>query len=547
MYQQIKELPLAQQIEAVARELVSTPSINNSLHGEADICRQIEKILRSFPYYTQHPQQVWTTELPNDPYARKNIFAWLPKEGSDKIVLLHAHMDTVGIEDFGKLKSLAYDPEKLRQFFTTYTEDVEVQREARSGDWAFGRGMLDMKSGLAVHLLNLLFYTQQPTDLPFNLLFMGNPVEENDHTGVIASLPELIAFKQRGYQFAAAINTDFVAPLYEEDQTRYLYTGAAGKMLSCFYIKGRETHVGSTLQGIDPTLISSAINLAINTNSDLCETIDDEEILPSSVLYQRDGKDFYNVQTAKTAKLYFNTFLYEKAAQEVLADLLAAARQAVSSVSQTLDQRLINYRQNIKVPAGKSQHAVDVYLFEDYAKSCRQKGVAVEDILGSLLAQNKTLDKRELGFALIEALEDATGDDTPKVILFLAPPFCPHNEIVKQSQLQQAIQKAAVKISEETGETFKTRRFFPFLSDSSYLAMSETPAEIAAISENFPGMARIYPLPVQSIQQLSIPAVNLGVFGKGAHTWKERIYKPYSYEILPQLIRQVLRNLAAEA
>ena len=44
-----------------------------------------------------------------------------------------------------------------------------------------------------------------------------------------------------------------------------------------------------------------------------------------------------------------------------------------------------------------------------------------------------------------------------------------------------------------------------------------------------------------TIQELSIPAVNLGVFGKGAHTWKERIHKPYSYEVLPQLIRKSFR------
>lgn len=542
MYQQISQLSVPQQIEKVAQELVKIPSINNSLHGEADASEKIKEILLSFPYFEQNSDLVWTTDLPADPYQRKNVFAFLPKQGIKQTVLLHAHMDTVGVEDFGKIKSMAFDPDKLLDFFKEYEEDSEIKEEALSGDWAFGRGMLDMKSGMAVHLMNLLFYTEHLEELPFNLLFMGNPVEENDHTGMIESLPELIKFKQQGYEFIAAINTDFVSPLHEADTTRYLYTGAAGKMLSCFYIKGREAHVGNTLQGIDPTLLSSAINLAINTNPALCEEIDDEEILPSSALYQRDQKDFYNVQTAKTAHLYFNTFLYEKSAKDVLDTLLDATKQAVDQVTSMLDERLTAHRKNIHVPQGSIEHSVKIYLFEEYVAFCREK-INPDAILQTLLTKTEKLDKRELGFAFIDALEQATGDDSPKVILFLAPPFCPHNEIEQNTRLDVAVTSAAEKIAERTGEVFKKRRFFPFLSDSSYLAMNETDQEIKAIEENFPGMADIYPLPVQTIQQLSIPAVNLGVFGKGAHTWKERIYKPYSYEVLPVLIREVLTML----
>lgn len=542
MYQQISQLSMPQQIEKIAQELVKIPSINNSLHGEADASEKIKEILLSFPYFEQNSDLVWTTDLPADPYQRKNVFAFLPKQGIKQTVLLHAHMDTVGVEDFGKIKSMAFDPDKLLDFFKEYEEDSEVKEEALSGDWAFGRGMLDMKSGMAVHLMNLLFYTEHLEELPFNLLFMGNPVEENDHTGMIESLPELIKFKQQGYEFIAAINTDFVSPLHEADTTRYLYTGAAGKMLSCFYIKGREAHVGNTLQGIDPTLLSSAINLAINTNPALCEEIDDEEILPSSALYQRDQKDFYNVQTAKTAHLYFNTFLYEKSAKDVLDTLLDATKQAVDQVISMLDERLTAHRKNIHVPQGSIEHSVKIYLFEEYVAFCREK-INPDAILQTLLTKTEKLDKRELGFAFIDALEQATGDDSPKVILFLAPPFCPHNEIEQNTRLDVAVTSAAEKIAERTGEVFKKRRFFPFLSDSSYLAMNETNQEIKAIEENFPGMADIYPLPVQTIQQLSIPAVNLGVFGKGAHTWKERIYKPYSYEVLPVLIREVLTML----
>lgn len=546
MYEKIKNLPQPQQIEALAKELVQIPSVNSSAHGEADISKRVFEILSSFPYFQEHPNLVWETPMENDPLQRRNVFAFLPKADSKKIVLLHAHIDTVGVEDFGKQKADAFSPGRLLRFFENYEADAEVQRDALSGEWAFGRGMLDMKSGMAVHLANLLHYSLHPEQLPFNLLLMGNPVEENDHTGVIASLPELLVFKRKGYEFVIAVNTDFVSPLFEGDSTRYLYTGAAGKILPCFYIKGRETHVGSTLQGIDPTLLSSAINLAINTNPDLCELIDDEEVLPSSALQQRDCKDFYNVQTAKVAHLYFNTFLYERSVTEVLTVLRGAAEEAVREVTDKLDARLAEYRARVGVPIGTIGHEVKVLLFEEYLRECSEKGVDTAAIIADTLNKYGSEDKRAFGFRVIDALEHATGDDSAKVILFLAPPFCPHNGIETNSSVDRAISDAMEKIGEEQGQTFKKRRFFPFLSDSSYLSMSETKEEILTLIQNFPGMESIYPLPTDDIQELSIPAVNLGVFGKGAHTWKERIYKPYSYEVLPQLIRKVISNLSRE-
>ncbi len=543
MYERIKNLPQSQQIEALAKELVQIPSVNSSAHGEADLSRRVFEILSSFPYFQEHPELVWETPLENDPLQRRNVFAFLPKADSKKIVLLHAHIDTVGVEDFGKQKADAFSPDRLLRFFENYAADAEVQRDALSGEWAFGRGMLDMKSGMAVHLANLLHYSLNPEQLTFNLLLMGNPVEENDHTGVIASLPELLAFKRKGYEFVIAVNTDFVSPLYEGDSTRYLYTGAAGKILPCFYIKGRETHVGSTLQGIDPTLLSSAINLVINTNPDLCELIDDEEVLPSSALQQRDCKDFYNVQTAKVAHLYFNTFLYERSVTEVLTVLRGAAEEAVREVTDKLDARLAEYRARVGVPIGTIEHEVKVLLFEEYLRECSQKGVDTAVIIADTFKKYGSEDKRAFGFRLVEALEHATGDDSAKVILFLAPPFCTHNGIEPDSPVDHAISAAMEKIGAEHGHTFKKRRFFPFLSDSSYLSMSESKKEIRTLIQNFPGMETIYPLPTDAIQELSIPAVNLGVLGKGAHTWKEMIHKPYSYEVLPRLIREVISNL----
>lgn len=38
------------------------------------------------------------------------------------------------------------------------------------------------------------------------------------------------------------------------------------------------------------------------------------------------------------------------------------------------------------------------------------------------------------------------------------------------------------------------------------------------------------------IKKLNISAINYGCYGKDAHKWSERIYKPYSFGVLPKLI-----------
>ncbi|MCY7185498.1 peptidase M20 [Streptococcus gallolyticus] len=537
-FETIEAYNLPERIEAISKYLVSILSVNGT-RGEVAVADAIYKLVKSAPYFKEHPRCVWQQALEQDSLKRKNNFALLKKEGTKQTVILHSHMDTVGVEDYGPLKEIAHDSDALQAFFKTYDEDPLIQKHAQSGDWLFGRGILDMKSGDAVNIATIFYYMEHMDELPCNLLLMTNAVEENDHTGAIQASSELLRLRQEGYDFKAAINTDFISPSYEGDEKKYIYTGAAGKMLTCFYIKGRETHVGSCLMGIDATLISSAINLKINTNLDLVETISNEEILPSSALLQRDCKDFYNVQTNKRANLYFNTFLYEKSADAVLQTLLAASKEAVQEVTTNYEERFKLYTERSHIHSNIS-HDIAVMTFDEYLARLAKKGYDTKMLISSFLGQIKDYDKREVGFQLIDYLEAKTQSDEAKVVVFLAPPFCPHNYTDSDSEVDQALEQMMTEFPEEN---FVKRRFFPFLSDSSYLAMRETTEDINKLKANFPLMDSIYPLPVDTIRTLDIPAVDLGVYGIGAHTWKERIYKPYSYHTLPKVIRSFIEHL----
>ncbi|KRN06256.1 peptide deacylase [Liquorilactobacillus sucicola DSM 21376 = JCM 15457] len=536
MYQKLEKLLDAQRVEALTRELVSVKSVNGT-SGEVAIAAKVESILRSFPFFQQHPEWVWTQELVNDRLGRKNVFAFIKKDEAAKTIIYHSHMDTVGIEDFGALKEAALDSDKLTEYFKKYSEDPDIQKDACSGDWLFGRGALDMKSGDAVNLTNLLYYSEHPQEMAGNLLFMGNCVEENDHSGAIAALDELEKLKKQYHlSYEVAINTDFISPKYEGDQQKYIYYGAAGKALTCFYIKGIETHVGNTYAGIDSTLIASRINLLLNNNPEFVEDIPDEEVLPSSCLMLRDQKDFYNVQTAKTTHMYFNTFTYKRPVYEILQHLKVAVEHDCHELVKEMIAKQAAYLKKLSFPAVKDERQIRVYTFAEYLDYLKQEGVKVEELVHTFWSEHQEADKREIGFALLDYLDKQINDNTAKVILFLAPPFCPHNSVAQDSHVYQKLKTALAAYEQE--EAFKMKQFFPYLSDSSYLAIDETDAEIDQLTKNFPLVKEIYPLPYDKMRLLNIPAVDIGVFGKGAHTWKERVYKPYSFEFLPKLIRE---------
>ncbi len=68
-----------------------------------------------------------------------------------------------------------------------------------------------MQSGIAVHLANLLHFSENLETLPGNVLFMVNPDEESQHSGILASISELNRLKkEKQLHYLAAINTDFI-------------------------------------------------------------------------------------------------------------------------------------------------------------------------------------------------------------------------------------------------------------------------------------------------------------------------------------------------
>ncbi|WP_449620628.1 M20/M25/M40 family metallo-hydrolase [Robertmurraya sp. Marseille-Q9965] len=547
MFKHIQGLQIEQQIELLTRELIKMHSYSGT-NGEIHKAEWLYNFLQSFPYYQAHPENLIIQDIENDLYKRKNVFALLKSpKNTTKTIIYFAHIDTVGTGDFGSLQAIAHNPDALEKYFSTYETDADVRADAQTGEWLFGRGSLDMQSGVAVHLANLLYFSEHLEELDGNILVMFNPDEERQHSGIRGALSELIRLKENyDLEYLAAINNDLISPLYPEDTNKYIYTGTAGKLLPCFLVFGREAHVGESLTGIDPTTIASEINLRINQNLDLVEKIEGELVLPPSCLYFRDDKKQYDVQTALSARLYFNYFYYEKTPQAVLEALVKIAEEACQEFEVRLQKSYAEFVQLNQLPKRDLNWRIEVTTLENYIDYLQKLGIKEIDKLIEEF-HNTDSDVREVAFEIVEALQKRDPKKNPRVIIFYAPPFLPSNYLnlskEKGSLLSEKIQGVLEKEANETGEIFKLRRYFPYLSDGSFLSFGGSEEEISSLKRNFPAMDTLFPIPLEKMKELNIPPINVGVYGKDAHKWTERVYKPYSFGYLPRLIREITQAL----
>ena len=350
-----KMLKINEEMLQLTKDMVAVSSVNTT-KGEKDIGLFIEDYLRAIPYFKEHPNQVIVQTLKNDKLERRNVFALLlgQKDKNSKTIIFHGHTDTVGVEDYGALSGYAFDCDGLAEQLKQIELSEEVKKDLESGEYLFGRGACDMKSGDAVFMILLKELSEHVDNLSGNILLSLNPVEENLHTGIIEGI-EVIENLKKEYdlEYVLAINNDYTCPMYPGDKHHYIYTGVGGKLLPCFYIQGRETHVGQCFEGYDPTTVMAELIKELNLNPEYSDSYEGEYALPPTLLKSKDLKGWYNVQTAKEALVYFNYFVLNSDVRDITKKLLTAGDKAVNRATADLNIKYKAYCE--KFSADKKQ------------------------------------------------------------------------------------------------------------------------------------------------------------------------------------------------
>ncbi|MCC6569032.1 MAG: M20/M25/M40 family metallo-hydrolase [Anaerolineales bacterium] len=565
-------------VREITGTLVSIPSVSPDAAAEN---RCAEKIRELLAVDSLTPIS-WAT---ND--GRKNIACLLKSDNlnnTGRTIVLMSHFDTVGIEDFALFgdSNIAFQPDELAKIMRIFLEQKDSLTASeqsaltalQNGEWMFGRGTVDMKSGVAINIAIMRDFarmrangTRAIDDLAGNLLFLSCSDEETESAGILSAIPELLKLREKeNLIYLGVINTDYTAPRDSNQDARFVYSGTVGKLLPSFYILGARTHVGEVYRGVDASHIAAELVSHINLNSAWAdswrgslggETV--AEVAPPPVaLRMRDLKLSYNVETAGEAFVYFNWLTLTLTPEEAATKMNAAARSALEAVRARQEESFNDF----SLRGGQTRPPLNwqslVLGYDSLYKQARdrwQAGNKEKDFSEWLRRKTEEFaaivkDGRELSRMIVAELTRVAQIGGPAVIVFFSPPYYPSVQPT-ENELTLAVQAVLGR----SNERLQFRGYYPYISDLSYLRLDDG-VETVSLKKNIPLFGArdsqdslLYALDatkLNEIRALDCPVVNIGPFGSDAHGLYERVHMPYSFETAPRIIFETIVSILKE-
>ena len=542
---------LSKRIEQIALELTGQLSVLDT-PDEILIAEKVYSIMSEMKYFKAHPENLYFVPVKGDKLGRKSVVAIVngEKKPSDKTVVMIGHIDTVGISDYGPLAEYANQPLVLTEKFKEIELPAQVKKDLESGEYLFGRGIFDMKSGDAIIMALMEMISDDIENFEGNLIYGAVCDEEGNSGGMLNVVPELCRLQdEKNYDYLALLDTDYMTEEYEGDENKYVYVGTVGKLMPTFFVVGKETHVGESFKGIDPNQIAAEITRRINLNPEFSDVAEGEVTLPPVTLKQRDLKPEYSVQIAKTAVVFFNYATHCSTPDQVLDKMVKAGQECFQNVVDMLNERYETFCEMAHRPFHKLPWEARTMTYHQLCEVVKaevgEEFDAKVQAYAEELMKDETIDARDRNTRLVEFVHGMWSDKNPVLIVYFSQPYYPHIYIKGDEPKEKALLDAVADAVDTTNTDYKLvyKKFFPYISDLSYGAAPREDGIIEAFMENMPGYGTVYNLPMKEMQRLNLPVLDIGSFGKDAHKFTERIEKKYTFEVAPELVYKTVMNL----
>ncbi len=550
------KLDCFEEVKRLTSEMVAIPSINKEPHGETAVARYVYSYFMDLPYFKAHPEQVMCFQTKDDFVERHSTLAYVKgtKGTSNRTVILIGHIDTVGVDDFGTIREYAFKtdelPQKLKE---TFSLTPEVLADIESGDYMFGRGALDMKSGVAGHMYLVKYFSEHPEELDGNLVQIAECDEEDNSHGIITAIDYLLDLKKKEhFEYVACINADYSTNYMPGDENRYIYYGSIGKLLPCFAVFGKEAHVGQAFSALDPNLVLANITRKMSLNTDLCDIAQGEVAIPPISLKQMDTKGPYTVQTALTAFGYYNFFTHGWSPSIVLEKSRQMAVEAFDETVEYLNAQYKRFCELSKVDFHQLPWKTRVYTWNEfYNELAAVHGEAfkkaIHEFTVKLHEDDPELDLRLFGLRVVQEAWKWSEDKSPAVVVFFGSIFSARIEMTgrtaKEKALLDAVESAIEVVRPEAQRQIKTRMFYPYISDSSFMALCDTRESFDAVAENMPSWKVKYFHDVDKILEINVPVVNIGAFGRDGHMLTERVDMLQTFRNVPNISYEAIVSM----
>ncbi len=522
-------------------DLVSVPSISCS-QAEVEMGRHIMSRLSELEYFRQHPENLIFDAVLDDPTGRGVVLALVEANPSTpNTVILTGHYDVVDTGDFGSLEGLAFSPLEYTAALAEKGLEGEAGEDLESGDYLFGRGVMDMKSGLAASMA-LLAEASAGDLLRANLLFVAVPDEEVGSAGMRAAVPILARMqKSRELCYLGAIMTEPSSAGAPDSEDEVISLGSVGKLMPFFYCVGAGSHVGQYFDGFNASLLASHCSLLVEGNPALTDSAREETAPPPSCLFMRDLRNGYSVTLPDRAALFFNMMTLRRTPSDVIKEMKAIAEKAFRNAIEQVEESAaeLGRKSPVITPA--------VVTFGEFASSTMESlGEDIKErIRKTVEAMDPLMDDRLRSLALITEMLAWTGHPAPMIITGFLPPYYPHRENAGESAGDLRARKVAQRVVEiarkDHGVAMSIREFFQGICDLSYLGFQGSAFDMFCMAANTPGWGSIYRIALKEMMGLEVPVLNLGPSGKDPHKPTERLCLSYSLEVFPELLREAVK------
>ena len=531
-------------------DLVSVPSVSFSDQEN----RLAELIIEKFSgeaYFRENPSHLQLLPVEGDPLGRKAAAAFY-RAGPEvkRTIIITGHYDVVDAEAYGPLKDLAFSPLELTRRAGELELPEEARKDLESGEYLFGRGVSDMKGGIAL-MMAFLAEAARKGDFPANLLFLAVPDEENTSAGMRGSLPWLIRLREEwSLEYAAAVSAEPSMGVPERSGG-LVFLGAIGKMMPFFLCVGNEAHVCDYFDGLNASLILANLAIILEGSALTSEEHRGVNLPPMACLRFRDLVKNYSVTLPERAIAYYNLLTVKKTPAVVLEEMKEAAGRALEMAIQRIEDQRQILAERVGDPLEAGYSRPRVMLFSELVEKARERTADFEDVISSFLKSlSEELDKRERGVELVYHLLDLAGEKGPMIVTGFLPPYYPPRLNRRETEGERAILRAVERLRQEGEKAdlhISTTEVFSGIIDLSYFGFQGDGEDLDLLAENTPLWGREYSFPLEELKMLDVPAVNFGPLGKDDHKVGERIYLPFYLDTLPGLFSSLVRFVAEES
>lgn len=540
-----------QHVEELALRLVGWNS-ETGTPGEATFSEYLISVLKEIPYFQQNPGNIRIVASHGDPLTH-NVVALVRGEGK-RTLALAGHFDTVATDNYHELKSLACESLALKDALikdlskrSRSAQEERALEDLLSGNFLPGRGMLDMKSGLAVGIACAEKFAKD-ADRSGNLLLVFTPDEERESRGMRSMRNALPAIaRDFDIEIAAAINLDVTSDQGDGHEGRAVYAGTIGKLLPFALVIGLSSHASYPYEGVSAQAMAAGILARFEGNAALADRDANDISPPPICLEAKDLRDGYEVTTPERFWIALNWLYHAMTAEELFerfkSEVLAGATQAVDRFAGQSEAfgKLIGKR------AGAIPAAPTLITFEQLRIMAAE--VAGDKFEALYSEQEKRLSHIDnplsVSRQLTEWLVGVAHLSGPAVVVGFAGLHYPASHLdetrANDRAFKQAIDTTVQNFAAFPDQSLVWKPYFQGISDMSFLGQATSGHDV--VSNNTP-VGRLVDHPADDA--LQFPVVNIGPWGREFHQKLERVHAPYAFEVLPQVVSMIAEEFLSK-